>query len=89
MYDQSKSEIERTRQNLFKLEPLLKDSENFIYEYFEDIKRRVDLRREDLKVKIDTYSDEIIQSVESTKHNCIKSKENNPLTSDIEISKKI
>lgn len=59
MYDQCKNEIERTRENLANLKPLLKDSANFIYEYFEDIKRRVDLRRGDLKMKIGTYSDDI------------------------------
>ena len=54
------------------IEALVKDPENFIYEYFADIKLQVDLRRKDLKQKIDTYSYEIIQSIENTQLNCMK-----------------
>ena len=73
------------------IEALAKDPENFIYEYFADIKLQVDLRREDLKQKIDTYSDEIIQSIENTvfalntQLNCIKlSKESKKIEIEIE-----
>jgi hypothetical protein len=37
------------------------------YEYFQEIIRQVDLRRELLKMNIDDYSDEIIQSIKSTR----------------------
>ena len=46
---------------------LEKEPENYIFEYFEDLKRQVDLRREELKLKLDNCSDEIIQSIERTK----------------------
>lgn len=36
----------------------------FLYKYFENIKRRVDLRREKFKDKIDQYSDELIKKIE-------------------------
>ena len=72
VYDECKQEIQETRKHLAEIEALVKDPENFIYEYFADIKLQVDLRREDLKHKIDTYSDEIIQSIENTQLNCIK-----------------
>ena len=42
------------------------NSETISHEYFEDIKRKVDLRREDLIQRIHNYSDEIIKSVDST-----------------------
>jgi hypothetical protein len=67
---------------------LEKNAENYIYDYFEDIKRQVDLRREDLKFKIDTYSDEIIKSVENDQMNYIKlSKEISIISANIEKSK--
>ncbi len=67
---------------------LEKNAENYIYDYFEDIKRQVDIRREDLKFKIDKYSDEIIKSVEMNQMNHIKlSKEINEIRTNIELSK--
>ena len=72
-----------------KIETLEKNSECYIYEYFEDIKRQVDIRREDLKMKIDKYSDEVIQSIESTQGNYIKiSKQVNQISTSIEQYKK-
>lgn len=66
-----------------------KDPENYIYKYFEDIKRQVDLRREDLKSKIDTHSDEIIESINNAELECKRlSKEINKMTEDFDNSKK-
>ena len=45
------------------METLDKNAELNIYGYFEDIKRKVDLRREDLIESIHNYSDEIIKSI--------------------------
>jgi len=68
---------------------LEKNSEGYIYEYFEDIKRQVDIRRVDLKMKIDKYSDGVIQSIESIQKNYIKiSKQVNQISTNIEQSKK-
>ena len=65
-----------------------KNSEGYIYEYFEDIKRQVDIRREDLKMKIDKYSDEVIQSIKRNQVNYIKlSKQVNQISTEIEQSK--
>jgi len=52
------------------------------------LKRHVDLRREELKLKLDNCSDQIIESIESAKENCIKSsKETKNLNTEIEKSK--
>lgn len=65
-----------------------KNSEGYIKEYFEDIKRQVVLRTEGLKIKIDQYSDNIIKTVDKTQENCIKlSKEENQITVNIAKSK--
>jgi len=88
VFEECKEEIEDARNNMVKVELLEKNAENYIFEYFEDIKRQVDIRREDLKFKIDNYSDEIIKSVETNQINLIKlSKEVNQIKTNIEKSK--
>ncbi len=88
VFEECKEEIEDARNNMIKVELLEKNAENYIYEYFEDIKRQVDIRREDLKFKIDNYSDELIKSVETNQMNLIKlSKEVNQIKTNIEKSK--
>jgi len=52
---------------MVKVELLEQNAENYIYECFEDIKRQVDIRREDLK--IDKYCNRIIKSVELNQMN--------------------
>lgn len=44
------------------------NADNYVYEYFEDIKRQVDIRREDLKLKIDVYSNELISEITQTQY---------------------
>jgi hypothetical protein len=89
MFEECRKEIENAKENMIEIGLLEKNAENYIYEYFEDIKRQVDIRREDLKFKIDTYSDKIIKSVELDQMNLIKlSKEVNQITTNIEKSRK-
>jgi len=88
MFEECRKEIENAKENMIEIGLLEKNAENYIYDYFEDIKRQVDIRREDLKFKIDTYSDQIIKSVEMDQMNLIQlSKEANQLTNNIEKSK--
>ena len=47
------------------LEKVLKDPENFIYEEINELKRQVDLDRENLKSEIDELADDLIQQLES------------------------
>jgi len=89
VFDECMKEIEDAKENMVKIEFLEKNAENYIYDFFEDVKRQVVIRREDLKFKIDKYSDEIIKSVELDQMNLIKlSKESNQLTTNIEKSRK-
>jgi hypothetical protein len=44
-----------------KLALLLKDPENFIYQEFDELKRLVDLDREQMKIEIDKLANELIQ----------------------------
>ena len=75
--------------NVFSIESLEQHAEDYIYGYFEDIKRKVDLRRQDVIQKIHNYSDEIIKSIKSTQSNCLElSKGINQLTIEVEKSKR-
>ena len=89
VHDECKKVIEEAQKDVADIESIDKDPENYIYEYFEDIKRQVDLRREDLKERIDTYSAETIESINNAQKNCQKlAKEVNKLSKDFEDSKK-
>jgi len=89
MFEECKKELENAKENEVKIELLKKNAEKYIYDYFEDIKRQVVIRRDDLKIKIDNYSDEIIKSLELNQKNYRKlSKEVNKITENIEKSKK-
>lgn len=48
------------------------DPEFFVYEYFEDVKRQVDLRRELLKNETDEHSNELIESIASKQSECME-----------------
>jgi len=88
VYEECKIEINDAKIEFQRIEALEKESENYIFEYFEELKRQVDLRRENLKLKLDNCSDEINQSIEITKDNCIKlSKQTTRLSTEIEKSK--
>jgi hypothetical protein len=88
VYEECKSEMNEAKINIQMIENLEKNPENYIIEYFEELKRQVDLRREELKLELDNCSDEIIQSIESTRDNCIKlSKESKMLSTKIEFLK--
>ena len=57
---------------MFKVEELTKllkwnNTELDNFNYFQEIIRQVDFRREVLKMNIDNYSDEISQSIKSTR----------------------
>ena len=69
MFEECRNEIENAKKNVVEIGLLEKNAENYVYDYFENIKRQVDIRREDLKFKIDTYLDQIIKSVEMDQMN--------------------
>ena len=84
-----KNVIEAANKNVTLINKVEQDSEGYIYDYFEDIKRQVDLRRENLKEEIDTYSDKTIKSIKEIQNNYIKlSKEKTDIKIKIENSKK-
>ncbi len=83
IFDECKKLIEETKKSAAKVEAIANDSESFIYEYFSELKRNVDLRREELKLKIDDYSDQLVQSIEMTQSKCTQLSKENHLMKEI------
>ena len=57
--------IEQIETLIYNLQSLKKSPKFFIFEYFENIKADVDLRRERLKQEIDQCSDAVIEEIET------------------------
>ena len=83
-FDACKENINKAKDLIDKIDLVSKDPDNFIHEYFEHLKRKVDIRREDLKLKIDDYSNEIVSKIDQTQKDCIKmAKEIDAISKDI------
>jgi hypothetical protein len=54
IFDECKQLIKETKESAAKIEAIANDPESFIYEYFSDLKNKVDLRREEfVRVRYD------------------------------------
>jgi len=88
LFEECKKELENAKENLTEIELIENNAENYLFDNFEDIKKKVEKRRDDLKLKIDKYSDEIIESVEIGQMNNMNlSKEIIEIRTNIEKSK--
>jgi len=77
--------IHDLNKNLKEMETIQNDPENYIFEYFGELTRQVDLRRETLIEDIHKYSDELIQKIEKLKQDCVaKLKEASKITDDLD-----
>ena len=67
------------------LESIQKDPDNYIYEYFSELTRQVDIRREILIEEIHNYSADLIQRIDKAKGECMAmSKKATEITGSIE-----
>lgn len=57
--------LNRLKEEIEKMETILRDPENLIYEEINELKRQLDLDREKLKIQIDLLADEMFQQLES------------------------
>ena len=65
------NKIEQIESLMQQLNHLKSSPDAFIYDYFENVKREVDLRREILKQEIDKCSDQMIEQIEKSKSDCL------------------
>jgi hypothetical protein len=61
IYPTYKEIINNFKSEIDALEKIAKDPENLIYEKFRELKRQVDLEREQTKFQIDSLADDIIE----------------------------
>lgn len=84
--DECQKHIEHAYSIIQQINSLTNNPEQYIYDYFEEIKRQVDLRRETLKQEIDECSDLIIADLEKIKSESMQNKKTVQICSDIENS---
>ena len=71
-YNECKDRIKEAKESLAQIETLEKNEEGYICEYFGNIKRQVEVRKEMLKAEIDGYSGGLIRSIERAQDEFIK-----------------
>jgi len=70
VYDLTNKEVENLEMSFQKINDLIKDPKNFIYDRISSLKNKVDLRKESLKARIDAICGEMIQKLENYQHEC-------------------
>lgn len=65
-----KNTLEDLDEHMKILEIFASDPDNYVYSYFEELKRKVDLRRENLKQEIDEYSAAKIKEINQLQSQC-------------------
>jgi len=70
VYDITNKEIDNLEMTLHKINDLIKDPKNFIYDRISSLKNSVDLRKESLKARIDEICGEMIQKLENYQQEC-------------------
>jgi len=75
-FNDSKKLIDNLNRSLKEIEGIRNDPENFISEYFCELNRQVDLRRDELFVEIQEYSDELIENINVLRQECLINCEN-------------
>ena len=69
-FNKSKNSCKKLEKVLKDLEDVKRDPENFIFDYVSNIKNDIDLKREELKLKIDKISNNSIKRIEDFEKKC-------------------
>jgi len=75
-----KKTVDGLNKDLKEVEVLRNDPENYISDYFDELTRQVDIRRETLLKEIHQYSDELIQKITKLKQDCFANSKNPSIT---------
>jgi len=80
--------IQELNENFKEIEAIRNDPEDYIDEYFSELTRQVDMRRETLIEDIHIYSNRLILKIEKLKQDCVaKSRETTKITDDLDTIK--
>jgi hypothetical protein len=70
VYENVNKEILNLGSSLKKISDMMQDPRNFIYEHVSELRRKVDLRREKIKEKIDNICDKMIKKLDDFQKDC-------------------
>lgn len=88
VYNHCKKNLKKLIEKIKEADTLRADPEYFIHQYFSDLRNQVDLRREDLKTKIDHCSDEILKNLQEYENECkLAYQKINEITGELDESK--
>ena len=79
-FKQTKSLLDELSSIKKKFQIAIEDPHNFMHDYISEIKNKVDLRREELKVEIDRISDQSIKELEEFEKECLTKAEFNKIS---------
>lgn len=74
VYNNCKKALKGLTEQFNELDLLKQDLNDFILGFYVDLKKEVDLRKDDLKMKIDQYADQIIENILNTEKECLSNK---------------
>ena len=63
--------VQDLNRDLKDIESIRADPKNYIYEYFKELNRQVDLRRDTIIIEVETYSNELIQKIDIIDKDCL------------------
>ncbi len=72
LYNIYKKIMQDAATEFIEIQSIYADPENYIYEYFSDCIRQVDIRKEVLIEKINDYSLALVESIKRRHHECLK-----------------
>ena len=88
IYNSGKRHLKKLIEKFKEVDLIRNDPQNYIYNYFSDLRIQVELRREEMKNKIDDYSNEIIESIDKFEKECRETSQKiDELTRELEVSK--
>ena len=69
-FNDLKKIVQDLNKGLKEIEVLRDDPENYIYEYFKELNRQVDIRRDMIIIEVEQYSNELIQKIDVIHKEC-------------------
>ena len=70
-FNDSKKILQDLNKGLREIESIKNDPANYIWEYFKELNRQVDIRRENIIQETERYSNELIQNIEIIHKECL------------------
>jgi len=70
VYENANKEISNLESSLKKINDMVQDPKNFIFEHISELRRQVDVRREKIKEKVDNICGKMIQKLDDFQKDC-------------------